>query len=333
MPLPMQLWHLAAGHIVSAATQVAAKLAIADLLVGGPLSVDQLAQDTQTDPRSLLRVLRALASVGVFQETRAGVFAQSELSEFLRSDVAGSQRSLCIANSQPDNWRAFAGLDYSVRTGKPALEQLTGKSFFEVYSNDPYYSEAFHSGMSGLSELHSFAVNTSYDFSTCRRLCDIGGGYGHLLGTILEANPTIEGVLFDIPDVINTARTAPAKEVLHARAELVEGDFFVAVPPGCDTYLMKLILHDWDDDHATTILQNIRTAMSTDSTLLVVDAVIPPGNEPSMNKLLDLQMLVALSGRERTEEEFRKLMSAAGLRLDRVIPTPSPVSILQVSAA
>jgi len=319
--------------MISAATQVAAKLAIADLLAAGPLSAEQLAQDTETDPRSLLRVLRALASVGVFREQLTGVFAQSELSELLRSDVAGSQRSLCIANAQPDNWRAFADLDYSVRTGKPALEQLTGKSFFEVYSDDPYYSEAFHSGMSGLSELHSFAVNTAYDFSTCRRLCDVGGGYGHLLGTILETHPTIQGVLFDTPDAISTARSAPAKEVLRDRAEFIEGDFFVAVPPGCDTYLMKFILHDWDDDDATTILRNIRAAMAADSTLLVVDAVIPSGNEPSMNKILDLQMLVALTGRERTEEEFTQLMSAAGLRLNQVIPTPSPLSILHISPA
>ena len=187
--------------------------------------------------------------------------------------------------------------------------------------------------MSGLSELHSFAVTQSYDFSGYRRLCDVGGGYGHLLGTLLEANPQLSGVLFDTPHVIETARAAPAKEILLQRVELVAGDFFTAVPSGCDAYLMKFIIHDWDDAHAATILQTVRTVMSADTRLLVIDAVIPPGNEPSMNKILDLQMLVALSGRERTESEFRELLASAGLHLNRVIPTPSPLSIVEASPA
>jgi hypothetical protein len=255
------------------------------------------------------------------------------MSEFLRPDIPGSLADLFIANAQPDNWGAFADLDYSVRTGKSALEHRTGKGFFEAYS-DPYYAEAFHRGMSGLSELHSFAVTQSYDFSGYRSLCDVGGGYGHLLGTLLEANPQLSGLLFDTPEVIETARSAPAKEILSQRAELVAGDFFTSVPSGADAYLMKFILHDWDDEHARTILQTVRMAMTaTSARLLVIDAVIPPGNEPSMNKILDLQMLVALSGRERTEEEFRELLASAGLRLNRVIPTPSPLSILEASPA
>jgi hypothetical protein len=333
VPLPVQLWYLGAGHMVSAAVQAAAKLGIADLLASGPESVVALADRTQTDPPSLWRLLRALASVGVFEETTGGVFAQSAMSEFLCSDTPGSLADLFIANAQPDNWGAFADLDYSVRTGKSALEHRTGKNFFQAYS-DPYYAEAFHRGMSGLSEMHSFAVSQSYAFSDYRTLCDVGGGYGHLLGTLLEANPQLSGILFDTPDVIEIARSTPAKEILLQRAELVPGDFFASVPDGADCYLMKFILHDWDDEHAKRILQTVRAAMTAKGTrLLIVDAVIPPGNEPSMNKILDLQMLVALSGRERTEQEFRELLSSASLHLNRVIPTPSPLSIVEATTA
>jgi hypothetical protein len=332
LPLPMQLWYLGAGHMVSAAVQTAAKLGIADLLSDGPVSVAELAAHTETDPPSLGRLLRALASVGVFAESTRGVYTQSDLSELLRSDTPGSLADLFIANAQPDNWNSFADLDYSVRTGRSALEHRTGKSFFEAYS-DPYYAGAFHRGMSGLSELHSVAVSSSYDFSGFRSLCDVGGGYGHLLGTLLETNPELSGILFDTPEVIEAARSAPAKEVLLQRAELVAGDFFTSVPSGGDAYVMKFILHDWDDEHATALLRNVRSAMTPSGTLLVIDAVIPPGNEPSMNKILDLQMLAALSGRERTEDEFRDLLASAGLQLTRVIPTPSPLSIIEASPA
>jgi hypothetical protein len=332
VPPPVRLWFLGAGHMISAAVQAAAKLGIADLLAPGPVSVEDLADRTSTHPQSLRRLLRALASVGVFTELTSDVFSQSAMSEFLRSDTPGSLADLFIANAQPDNWNAFADLDYSVRTGRSALEHRTGKGFFEVYS-DPYYAEAFHRGMSGLSELHSVAVTQSYDFSGYRKLCDVGGGYGHLLGTLLDANPGLTGILFDTAEVIETARTAPAKESVLQRADLVPGDFFVSIPRGADAYLMKFILHDWDDVHARTILQNVRAAMTPSDTLLIVDAVIAPGNDPSMNKILDLQMLVALSGRERTQDEFAELLASADLRLSGVIPTPSPLSIVEARPA
>jgi len=329
LPPPIQLWNLAAGHMVSSVIQVAARLGIADLLAGGPKSVEALATSTETHAPTLHRVLRALASVGVFHETSPGTFAQTRISEFLRSDIPGSQRHICIANSQPDNWKSFGELEYSVRTGKPSLEHLTGKSFFQLYSADPYYGQAFHVAMTGLSEVHSAAVTAVRDFSGFKKICDVGGGHGHLLGTILERTPTTLGILFDTREVIEAARSAPAKEVLGSRCEFIAGDFFEAVPGGADAYLMKLITHDWDDARAKTILSNVRKVIPPEGRLIVVDAVIAPDNHPSMNKLLDIQMLVGLGGRERTEEEFRSLFAAAGFRLDKVVPTPSPVSIIE----
>lgn len=328
LPPALQIYNLVFGDVTANLVFAAARLGIADMLADGPKSCEELARLTGTDGPSLARALRTLACMGVFEETEPQTLRQSPMSEFLRSGVPGSWRNLCIAKSEPGYLRAFAEIEYSLRTGKPALEQVTGKSFFENFS-DGYYGAAFHAAMTDWSATESPAVTAAYDFSAIRNLCDVGGGHGDLLGTILEHNPDLSGTLFDAPAVIETARSSPAKQVLLSRCQFIAGNFLESVPAGPDAYIMKHILHDWDDERSQRLLANVRKAVPSSGKLLVVDAVIPPGNEYSPSKLLDMVMLVALGGLERSEQQFRDLFASAGFQLARVIPTDSPVSILE----
>lgn len=330
MPPLAQLVQLRFGHLTSALIAAAARLGIADLLVDGPRSHEELARLTRMHAPSLYRALRALACLGIFEETGPGIFAQSPVSEFLRADVPGSQRNISISSFAPEHWRAFNEIEFSLRTGKPAFEHLTGKPFFEYYS-DEYYGAAFHRAMSDFSAAEGPAVTAAYDFSAIRSVCDVGGGHGLLLGTILERNPAMCGTLFDAPAIIDAARKSPIKEVLRSRCEFIAGSFFDAVPGGSDVYVMKRILHDWDDERVRAILKNVRRVIPAHGKLLVIDAVIAPGNEYAASKLLDIEMLVALRGMERTEGQFRELMSSTGFQLARVIATQSPVSILEAT--
>jgi hypothetical protein len=328
LPLPLQLWRLGAGNIVAALIASAAQLGIADHLASGHKSAEELARLTGTHAPSLYRALRALAGEGVFQEIEPGRFAQTPLSEFLRSDVPGSFRDMCIFTCDAAYWRSFGEIESSLRTGKPSLDNIAGKRFFEHVLSIPE-GAAFHRAMTSFSEHHSFAIAAAYDFSNARRLCDIAGGHGHLLGTILESNSALAGLLFDAPAVIEQARSSPVKEVLRTRCEFVSGDFFESVPIGCDLYLMKWILHDWNDPEALRILSNVRRAIPENGRLLIADAVIAQDNLYSMNKLMDIIMLVDVGGLERTEEQFRDLLTSAGFGLSRVISTNCPLSIVE----
>jgi hypothetical protein len=320
------------GVIVSSLLTVVGKLKIADLLATGPKTCDELASLTGTDPYSLHRALRALACEGVFQEIEAGKFAQSQLSEFLRSDVPGSMRNLNQTFLDSSFWGSHGpeGIEYSLRTGKPAFEKIAGKPFFEHFSGSAIGAD-FHRAMTDMSTMHSPAIAAAYDFSQSGVLCDIGGGYGHLLGTILDANPALSGILFDAPAVIEQARSSPAKEVLRSRCQFVSGDFFDAVPAGASTYIMKWVLHDWEDNRSRIILSNVRKVIPSSGRLLIADSVVPTGNGFDPSKLMDIIMLVGLSGLERTESQFRDLLAQAGFRLIRVVPTQCPLSIVEAA--
>lgn len=330
-PIPPEavLTQMAFGALMTQALYVAAKLEIADLLAAKPQTVRELAAATKTDERALYRVLRSLASAGVFEETEPKVFALTPLAEPLRKDAPNSIRNGAIFMGAEWHWRVWGDLLYSVETGKPAWGHVHGAEVFDYFGANPKQAEIFNNAMTDMSVATAPAVIEAYDFSGIKTLTDIAGGHGYLLSQVLKANPEIGGTLFDVPPVIAGAGRLLEEECVSARVEKVSGDFFSSVPAGADAYMMKHIIHDWDDERATKILKNINAAMTPEGKVLIVEVVVPEGNEPHYSKLLDLEMLASPGGVERTAEEYRELLAAAGLRLTRIIPTKSPFSIIE----
>jgi hypothetical protein len=330
MPPDAVLMQMSLGCFVSQALYVAAKLGIADLLRTKPRAAVELAAETDTNPNALYRVLRALASVGVFTETDSQIFALTPLAEPLGTNHPNSVREAMIWMGEEPHWRVYGEMMSSVKTGKPVWEKVHGQAVFPyLFEANPPLGEIFNRAMTGFSRQAIPAIVEAYDFSGISTIADIGGGHGHLLAGILNANAHLSGVLFDLPPVFAGAAELLANENVADRVELVRGDFFSEVPVRADVYLLKHIIHDWDDELCDKILQNIRAAMPEDGKVLIVDAVLPTGNEPHFGKILDLEMLVSPGGIERTESEFRQLLDSAGFRLNRIVPTRSPVSIVE----
>ncbi len=325
---PMQLNQLIAGYWNSQCVYVAAKLGIADLLGGGPLSVDELADKTNTHRPSLFRLLRALASLGVFAEEAGQRFALTPAAELLRRDVPGSQWALAVMMGE-EHYRAWGELMYSVRTGKVAFDKVYGQPVFEYLSQHPEQAAIFDKAMVGVHGRETAAMVDAYDFSSFKAIADIGGGNGSTLRGILQRHPRIHGTLFDLPGVIERAEASIAAAGLADRVHLVAGSFFESVPTGVDAYVLRHIIHDWDEEKALRILGNVREAIGEEGRLLVVESVIPPGNEPFFGKLLDITMLVSPGGQERTAEEYRDLYGRAGFRLTRIVPTTAEVSVIE----
>ena len=321
------------GSLASQALYVAAKLGIADLLADGPKTIEQLAKETNTDAPSLYRVMRALASIGVFTEQDKHTFAMTATSEPLRSDAPNSLRDVTIFWGEDWHWEVWGKIIHSVRTGKSAWAQIHGDEVFEYFAKNPEAGEIFNRAMSSFSGIATAAVVGAYDFSGIEKIVDIAGGHGRVLTGILEANPKMRGVLFDLPHVIAGAREQVATSTVAERVEFAEGDFFASVPEGADAYIMKHIIHDWDDERAIKILQNIKRAMKPGGHVLLVEAVIAEGNNADFGKLLDLEMLVAPGGKERTAAEYEELFSRAGLKLTRIVPTKSPYNVIEAVAA
>ena len=329
-PLPPEavISQMIFGKWVAMALSVAAKLRVADTLAAGPKAVAELAEKTGTHAPSLYRLLRALASVGVFAEDAEGRFCQTPLSEVLRSDVPGSMRAVADYCGADWSWRPWGKLLESVRTGRTAFDDVFGEQAFEYLAKHPAESAVFNEGMTGFSLQESPAVAEAYDFSPFGTVVDVGGGHGHLLCTILKKYPGPRGVVFDAPHVVEGAAPRIAEAGLSDRCRALGGDFFRSVPAG-DAYVMKHIIHDWADDKATTILRNCRAAANPGAKLLLVEMVISPGNEPSPGKLLDLEMLVIASGKERTEAEYAELLAGAGWKLTRIEATKSATSVIE----
>jgi len=317
------------GGLMQKSIWVAAKLGIADLLREKPQTAEELAAATNTDAPSLYRVLRLLASTGIFAENSDGKFNLTPIAELLRSDTPNSMRDYAIMMGEDWIWQAYGELMYSVKTGGIAHDKVQGMSSFEFFEKNEEVGKIFNRAMTNLSLLSAPAIVEAYDFSSINKLVDVAGGHGLLLAAILKANPHLQGVLFDLPFVIENAGELLESEGVAARTEKVSGDFFESVPAGADAYLMKHIIHDWNDERSVKILQNIYRAMNDDGKVLIVEMVVPVGNEPSPAKGLDLVMLTVEGGKERTEKEYRELLAAAGLRLSRVIPTRSPYSIVE----
>ena len=330
-PLPSQMLDLIIGYWVSQLVFVAVKLGLADLLKDGPKTSAELAASTGTHPSTLHRILRALASVGVFAEIGGGRFKLTPLAATLQSSVPHSMRDFALMMVDDYNWQVWQETLESARTGESSFPRVHGMKIFEYLEKHPEKGRVFAQSMTSLSGTENPAVAAVCDCSKVRTLVDVGGSQGHLLAEILRTNPRLKGVLFDLPRAVEQARKAPylnAKGVA-GRVELVAGDFFQSVPEGADAYMMKYILHDWDDTLSIKILKNCRRAMARGGRVLVVDTVIPRGNDPHWGKLLDINMLVATGGRERTAAEFRDLFARAGFKLKRIIPTSCPLSIVE----
>jgi O-methyltransferase domain/Dimerisation domain len=314
---PSKVLGLATGFWVSQALYVAAKAGIADLLASGPKSVDMLAQSADLHPQSLHRVLRLLASFGVFTECEHGCFQNTEASKFLESGKSGSLRPFVIMLGEPECWRSWGELSHSLTTGKPAFDHVFGMPIFQYWSANPDRARIFDDAMASRSAAEIAALLSAYDFSEANHITDIGGGSGALLTAILDTSPHVEGKLFDLASVIERARAKSRSEHVRDRLKFESGDFFQAIPGGADIYLLKHIIHDWEDDQAREIFRRCRQGMARDSRLLLIETIITEGNSPSFAKLLDLHMLVWPGGLERTEEQYRALLESAGLSLSK----------------
>ncbi|HEY0174020.1 MAG TPA: methyltransferase [Pyrinomonadaceae bacterium] len=324
------LTQMAFGTLLTQALHVAAKLGVADLLAGGPRPVSELAGATATHERSLYRVLRSLAGAGVFRETGEKVFGLTPLGELLRSDAPGSMRNGLIFMGEQWHLQVWSNMMHSVRTGRPAWGHTHGSEVFEYFAANPEHAEIFNGAMTDMSVVTAPAVVEAYDFSGFGTLADIAGGHGYLLSQILKATPGLSGILFDVPQVIEGAGALLGREGVSGRVERVAGDFFASVPRA-DAYIMKHIIHDWDDERAAAILRNINTAMGPGGRVLIVETIVPDGDGPHYSKLLDLEMLTSPGGAERTAGEYAALLASAGLRLSRIIPTRSPFSIVEAT--
>ncbi len=324
------LTQLATGHIVASALQVVLRLGVPDWLARGPRTVAELARAGGVGEDGLYRVLRALASVGVFAETSPRRFALTEAGKMLVSGAPGSMRDMGLWVTSPFHFRVYAELMHSVQTGQPAVEKVTGMPVFEYFPTQPELSEIFNDAMTNLSEVVIRAALDVYDFSGIGVLVDVAGGHGAVLTQILNAYPRMRGVLFDLEHVLGGAWPRIEAMGLNERCTTQAGDFFTAVPAGGDAYIMKHIIHDWDDDRAVAILRNIRRAMGGKrGRVILLESVLQPGDAPDFGKIIDLEMMVMPGGRERTADEFRGLFASAGFAMTRIVPTASPLSIVE----
>jgi predicted O-methyltransferase YrrM len=312
---------------------VAATLGVADFLSGAPKSCHELAASLRVDPEALYRVLRALASFGIFEETDPRWFALTPMAQPLRSDVPGSLRGSAILYGERWWWQACGELLHSVRTGQPAFDHVHGKALFAFLDDAADAAATFNDHQTSMTQQDAAAVVSAYDFRKYARVVDVGGGHGALTAAILRACPSTTAVLFDQPAVIEGAKQRLRAEGVTDRCTCIAGDFFESVPEGGDAYVLKDIVHDWDDDRAMAILRNCRRGMAhapADTTrVLVVEKVIPPGNAPFPGKLTDITMMLVAGGRERTAKEYETLLTGAGLALTRIVPTSSPASVIE----
>lgn len=315
------------GSWITQGLAVAAELGLADILASEPRSCEELAEQTRANSDALHRLLRALASVGIFAMDEQGRFSLTPLAEMLRSDVPGSQRAFAIMMGE-EFCQAWGKLLHSVQTGEPGFNHRYGMPFFEYMARYPERHGIYDSAMTAVHGPETEPMLEAYDFSPFRTVVDIGGGNGLTLAAILKRHPSLQGILFDLPAVVERAKTNLAAAGVSDRCRIQGGDFFSAVPPGADAYVLRHIIHDWQDREAIAILRGCREAANPGGKVLVVETVIPPGNEPSFGKWLDLMMLL-VDGRERTQEEYRRLFSEAGLSLKRIIPTAAGVSVIE----
>jgi hypothetical protein len=330
------LRQIAFGLRASQALYVAAKLNVADHLVHGPLDAEELSKAAEVDTAALGRVMRALCSLDVFAESSAGKFSLNSTAELLRSDVPGSYRNAVLFSVGEVRWRCWSDLLGTVRAGGGGAERTLGMSLFDFYAAHPEESRIHDQSMRATSAAQAAALVGAFDFSQAGVLIDVGGGTGELLAAVLEANSLLRGILFDLPHVVAHAQSVFTDSGVIDRAQTMGGSFFESIPSGGNTYLMKTVIHDWDDARATAILANCRRAMTAGGKLLIIERELPEIGAPGQTAeafLLDLEMLVMTpGGRERTRSEFARLLSDTQFKLVRIVPTTSPLSIFEADA-
>ena len=321
-----QLLRMMIGGWITQGIHVASELGIADLLVDGPQTADELARRTKAHAGALYRVLRALASVGIFTEDSDRRFAMTPLAEHLLTDKPDSLRAFGIMLGA-EFYQSWGELLYSAQTGEPGFQKRYGLPFFEYMTEHPDRHAIYDTAMMVHGIAETEPMLDAYDFSVFGTVVDVGGGNGRMLAAILGRNPDVEGILFDLPAVVERSRAIISGLGLSDRCRIVGGDFFTSLP-AADAYVLRHIIHDWDDKDAATILRNCRDAMNPGGRILLVETVIPPLDEPCFGKWLDLMMLI-VGGRERTAEQYERLFHQAGLKLNRIVPTAHEVSIIE----
>jgi hypothetical protein len=320
------------GTFVSRMITLVADLGVADHIEGS-MGIDELAAATGTDTTALYRVMRALSAVGLFAESAGQMFALTQIGETLRTDHPRSLRSLCRMVNEPWCWASWGVLDHSVKTAQPAFDHVHGMPMFEYFKHHPDESKQFSDAMTSLTVNVGAAVANAYDFSPIKHLVDVGGSHGVLLSSIIEKFPTVRGTLFDLPHVVEEATTKLESNKYRDLIALARGSFFEALP-NADAYIIKSVLHDWDDASCIKILGNCRAAMEPGGRVLIVEGIVTDLPESVFTKLLDIQMLaITQGGRERTVAEFGSVLHAAGLSLTRVVSTQSPFAVIEACAA
>jgi hypothetical protein len=326
---------LTVGYLPSMCLNVVARLSVPDHLGTAPVAVEDIARKCGANTDALYRVMRALSSFGIFSEVSPRSFVQTAASDLLRTDHPQSLRPFVVFFPDPLHFRCYANLMHSVKTGETTAVPTVGSELFDYLRDHPEESRVFNEAMVNLTQVFMPAVLDTYDFGGANVVVDVGGGQGSVVAAILQRYPNMRGVLFDLDYVVRAAKPYLESMGLGKRCDIVAGSFFETVPEGGDVYVMKNIIHDWDDDRCLAILGNIRAALKgrPSGKVVLFEMVVSEGNEPHMAKLADIEMLALPGGRERTESEYRNLFSRAGFRLVRIVPTPSMQSVIEAVVA
>jgi len=322
------LMSLLSGSWTTQAVYVAAKLGLSDLLHNKPQTAAELAAATGTQAEPLYRLLRGLASLGVYEEQADGKFTLTPSADGLRRDVPNSQWAMAVMIGE-EHYAAWGELLHCVQTGGSGFEKVYGEPIFDWLGKHPEQAAVFDQAMVSVHGRETAGMIDAYDFSSIGTLADIGGGNGSLLCEVLARHKNLKGMLCDLPGVLERAKPRILSLGMTDRIQPIPTNFFESVPSGGDAYLMRHIIHDWTDEQSLTILRNVRKAIGPKGRLLLVESVILPGNDPSFAKFLDLNMMVVPGGKERTEQQYRALYEAAGFRLERIVPTKTDVSVIE----
>jgi SAM-dependent methyltransferase len=329
IPPHVQLIQMGVAIWQARAVYAAAELGIADLLAEGPREIEDLAGETGTHVQSLSRLMRALASCGIVEAVRPGLFATTTLGAALRDSAPGAARATILTIAGSWQWKAWDQFLHALRTGQSGVRAAFGKDLFEFLSGEPVHSARFNDAMVGMHGAVAPAVVAAYDFSRFSSIVDVGGGKGTLLAEILKAHPEMTAVLFDLPETEKHARDYIVESGLSERCAFQAGDFFDRLPPGYDAYVLAHVLHDWVDDDAIAILCKCREALPAGGRLLIVEAVLPDGNTPHHGKLMDLLMLTVTGGIERSQSEFGQILMKSGFTLAQIYPTTTHQSVIE----
>jgi hypothetical protein len=332
VPAPAVMMEMITNAWAAQAITAAADLGIADALAKGPLTAQELAAAVDADADTLSRLLRALISRGVFRQRRDGRYDLTPLAATLRSDAEVSVAGFARFVGTPEHREHWSHLTDAIRTGEAVVPKLRGKSAFEYLAEQPELSEIFNRAMTSMSEVAVASVTAAYDFSCYATIVDVGGGHGRLLAAILDATPRARGILYDLPQVVAGAPAVLAEHHVADRVRVIEGSFFDTVPDGGDAYVLKNVIHDWPDDDAVKILGKVRAAAGAGQHVLLVEFVIPLHDREFVGKWSDLEMLIGAAARERSADEYGRLLSHAGFRLTRVVETASPFSVVEATA-